>query len=87
MKRAKYIGAVSYGWEHTDLIYEYKGRQYFVTKHNNGYAFDPLYKQHQEAQKIIDATIEHQSDPICKWEYKGSADEGLDVFWEYVNKE
>lgn len=87
MNKAKYIGAVKHRWQHTDLIYEYKGHQYIVTKHNNGYAFDPLWKQHQEAQKIIDATIEHQNRPIEEWKYEGSAQEGFDAFWEYVNEE
>ena len=73
-----------HAWEHTDLLYEYKGHQYIVTKHNNGYAFDPLWKQHQEAQKAIDEKIEKENQPIPEWKYEGSAQEGFDTFWNYV---
>lgn len=72
-----------HSWEHTDLLYEYKGHEYIVTKHNNGYAFDSLYKQHQEAQARIDEKIEHEKDPIP--EYTGDAEEGFELFWKYVN--
>ena len=74
-----------HGWEHTDLLYEYRGRQYIVTKHNNGYAFDPLWKQHQEEQKRIDELIAHESDPIPEWD--SSAQDAFELFWEYVEGE
>lgn len=71
-------------WEHTDLLYEYRGHRYIVTKHNNGYAFDPLWKQHEEEQRRIDEMIAHENDPIPEWKYEGSAQEGFDLFWNYV---
>lgn len=73
-----------HAWEHTDLLYEYRGHQYIVTKHNNGYFGDPLWKQHQDAQKTIDEIIEHENDPIQEYTYAGSAQEGFDLFWNYV---
>lgn len=74
-------------WEHTDLLYEYRGYQYIVTKHNNGYAFDPLWKQHRKAQSDIDYKIEHADDPVPEWKYEGSAQEGFDMAWEYFEGE
>lgn len=88
--KAKFIKALrnnpldKHAWEHTDLLYEYKGYQYIVTKHNNGYAFDSLYHQHQEEQKRIDDMIERKNQPIPEWKYEGSAQEGFDIFWDYV---
>ena len=45
-----------------------------------------LKQQHEDAQKEIDLRIEHQNDPIPEWKYEGSAQEGFDLFWEYVNQ-
>lgn len=91
MNKAKFITSLKnahqldrHAWEHTDLVYEYRGHQYIVTKHNNGYAFESLRKQHREAQQAIDEKISKQNQPISKWTYEGSAEEGLDAFWEYV---
>ena len=91
--KAKFIKALKntnpfdkHAWKHTDLLYEYRGHQYVVTKHNNGYAFDTLCKQHQEEQRRIDELIEHENDPIPEWTYEGSAQEGFDVFWNYVEE-
>lgn len=91
-KKAKFIRAIHntnpfdrHRWEHTDLLYEYRGYEYIVTKHNNGYSSDPLYLQHKEEQAKIDAKIEHANDPIPEWKYEGSGQEGFDLFWEYVN--
>lgn len=76
-----------HSWAHTDLLYEYKGHEYIVTKHNNGYAFDSLWKQHNEAQKAIDEKIERANRPMPTEDvYKGSGQEGFDIFWEYVNE-
>lgn len=74
-----------HAWEHTDLLYEYRGREYIVTRHNNGYAFDTLRKQHEEAQAKIDYEIEHENDAPKEWTYEGSVQEGLDLFFDYVN--
>lgn len=94
IKKAKFISVIKnnnkfdkHAWEHTDLLYEYRGYEYIVTKHNNGYEFDPLWKQHQEAQIEIDEKIEHMNDPIPEWKYEGSAQEGFDLFWKYVEGE
>lgn len=75
------------GWEHTALLYEYRGYEYIVEKDNNGYMGTPLWKQHEEEQAKIDYKIEHKNDLIPEWKYEGSAQEGFDLFWEYVNSE
>ena len=40
-------------------------------------------------QEKIDETIKEKSKPkkIKEWKYEGSAQEGFDIFWEYVNRE
>ena len=78
-----------HAWEHTDILYEYKGHQYIVTKDNNGCMDTPLYIQHKIEQEKIDETIKEKSKPkkIKEWKYEGSAQEGFDIFWEYVNRE
>ncbi len=85
--KAKYIGCSHEGWQHTWLFYEYKGHEYMVVKHNNGYMDKTLRQQHEEAQKEIDELIEHENDPIPEWKYEGSAEEGFDLFWESVEGE
>lgn len=75
-----------HAWEHTDLLYEYRGHEYIVTKHNNGYSGDPLWKQHQEEQARIDAMIDNPMPTKKEWQYEGSAQEGFDLFWEYVTE-
>lgn len=87
-KKAKFIGVCKknpfdrHAWEHTDLVYEYRGYQYIVTKHNNGYAFDSLAKQHKEEQRKIDERIENLNKPIPEWKYEGSAQEAFDKWFE-----
>jgi len=89
-RKAKFIKALKgdnrfgKGWEHTELMYEYRGYEYIITKDNNGYMGTPLWKQHEEAQADIDYKIAHKNDPIPEQKYEGSAQEGFDLFWEYV---
>ena len=82
--KATFIKAIRNGWEHTDLMYEYRGYTYIVTRHNNGYAFDDLASQHKKTQEEIDYKIEHKDDPIPEWQYEGSAEEGFDLFLNMV---
>lgn len=82
--KAKYIGAHSDSWKHTDLVYEYRGYTYIVTKDNNGYMGESLRAQHEKAQKDIDERIEAKDKPIPEWQYEGSAQEGFDLFWKEV---
>lgn len=83
-KKAAFIGACRKNpfdrnaWEHTDLMYEYRGHRYIVTKHNNGYAFDSLAAQHKREQQRIDELIAHENDPIPEWRYEGSAQQAFD---------
>jgi len=85
--KAKYIGCAHDGWQHTELFYEYRGHEYTVTKHNNGYMDKSLRQQHEDEQRRIDKLIEHQNDEIPEWKYEGSAQEGFDTFLKYVNEE
>lgn len=91
-KKATFKGAIKgdnrFGkaWEHTDLLYEYRGHEYIITKDNNGYMGTPLWKQHQEEQARIDKMIEDAGKPIPEQKYEGSGQEGFDLFWEYVEK-
>ena len=55
-----------------------------MTKHNNGYMGDTLRQQHEAEQRAIDERILHKDDPIPELKYEGSAQEGFDLFWEYV---
>lgn len=85
--KAKYIGCTHDGWQHTELHYEYRGHYYIITKHNNGYMDEPMHKRHQMEQRKIDEMIEHENDPIPECKYEGSAQEGFDLFWDYVEGE
>lgn len=94
MEKAKFITAIKnknpfdkHAWEHTDLLYEYRGYQYIITKHNNGYAFDSLRTQHKEEQKRIDEMIEKQNQPIPEWKYEGSALEAFDELYKFWDEE
>lgn len=64
MEKAKYLGAYSVDWQHTELFYEYRGYKYCVTNHNNGYMDKPLREQHEEEQRRIDKLIEEKNKPI-----------------------
>lgn len=90
MAKAKFVRAYQdrnpfnrHAWEHTILVYEYRGYEYMVEKANNG-SIDNLKWQHEEEQKRIDEKIAHKDDPIPEWKYEGSAQEGFDLFWDYV---
>lgn len=90
MEKAKYKGVIKknrfdrHAWEHTELVYEYRGHEYIVTKDNNGCMGEPMWMQHKNEQERIDKMIEQQNKPIPEWKYEGSADEGFDTFWDYV---
>ena len=90
--RAVYPGAAErkfnrHAWEHTDLVYEYRGHQYIVTKHNNGYSFDTLAAQHKREQERIDREIAEDGKPAPVWHYEGSAQEGFDMLWKYFEED
>lgn len=89
MNKAKFIGACKknpydrHAWEHTDLVYEYKGQTYIVTKHNNGYSGTDasLKYQHDKAQAEIDERLSKKQEQE-PWQYEGSAQEAFDKFFE-----
>ena len=90
LKKAVFKGAFrdkgKDGWKHTDLLYEYRGFEYFVTKHNNGCMDKSLRQQHLEAQQKIDEKISHLNDPIPEYRYEGSEQEGFDQFWDAIEE-
>lgn len=73
-------------WKHTELWYEYRGHEYCVVRHNNGCMDKSLRQQHEEAQRDIDERILAAKQPPKEWQYEGSAEEGFDAFWKYVNE-
>ena len=91
--RAKFIKAIQdtnpfnkHAWEHTVLVYEYRGHKYFIDKANNGCLEDPMWKQHQENQRAIDEMIARENEPAKEWRYEGSGQEGFDIFWKFVEE-
>ena len=93
MAKAKFIGVIKnrnpfdrHAWEHTDLLYEYRGEQYIITKDNNGYMGTTLAQQHKEEQERIDDKLDNPQKPVA-WKYEGSAEEGFDLFWKYAEGE
>lgn len=80
--KAKYLGACSVDWQHTDLFYEYRCYEYCVTKHNNGYMDKSLREQHEEEQRKIDELIEEKSKPIGH-SVSNDAREALDKLYSY----
>lgn len=90
--KAKFIGATRdrnprEDWKHTELWYEYRGNTYCVVRHNNGYMDKSLKMQHEEEQARIDAMIDNPMPAKKEWRYEGSAQEGFDLFWEYMESE
>lgn len=92
-KKAKFISVIPKGyverfnrhaWEYTDLLYEYRGHQYIVTRYNNG-ALDSLPEQHKREQAKIDEMIEDAGKPVEPWKYEGSALEAFDKFYESLD--
>lgn len=67
------------------LFYEYRGREYMVTDEHNGYS-EPMWVKHKNEQERIDREIEESEKPVKEWTYEGSAEEGFDLFWEYVEE-
>lgn len=67
------------------LFYEYRGHEYMITDEHNGYS-EPMWVKHRNEQERIDREIEDAEKPIKEWQYKGSAQEGFDAFWKYVNQ-
>ncbi len=67
------------------LLYEYRGHEYIVTDEHNGYS-EPMREKHRYEQERIDREIAEAEKPKKEWQYEGSAQEGLDIFWEYVTR-
>lgn len=67
------------------LFYEYRGHEYMVTDEHNGYS-EPMWVKHKNEQERIDREIEDSKMPIDEWMYEGSAQEGFDLFWNYVEE-
>ena len=84
MKRATYKGKVRdrFG-PAVHLCYEYRGHEYWITDEHNGYS-ETMAEKHRKEQKQIDRYLDEDHTPK-EWTYEGSAQEALDLFWEYVN--
>ena len=65
------------------LFYEYRGHEYMVTDEHNGYS-EEMWVKHRHEQERIDREIEEAQKPVQEWKYEGSAQEGFDLFWDYV---
>lgn len=85
--KAKYIGKVRdrNGYA-VHLFYEYRGREYMITDERNGYS-EPIWVKHKNEQERIDQILEAEKDEPKEWTYEGSAQEGFDLFWEYVESD
>lgn len=86
-ERARFTGKVKdrNGYA-VHLFYEYRGREYMITDEHNGYS-EPMWVKHQNEQRRIDEEIEREKEPVKEWTYAGSAQEGFDLFWKYVESE
>lgn len=86
MHKAKFTGKVRdrNGYA-VHLFYEYRGREYMITDEHNGYS-EPIWVKHKNEQERIDRIIEEEAKPHGEWKYEGSAEEGFDLFWEYVER-
>lgn len=82
--KAKYIGKTRdrNGYA-VHLEYEYRGKRYWVTDEHNGYS-ETMATKHRNEQERIDREIEETKQPVREWTYEGSAQEGFDLFWKYV---
>lgn len=97
-RKARYIGKAFNKFDHTytPLFYEYRGHEYQVTAPQGWTASSDYYtgymrlsEQHKREQERIDAQIEaerlqEQTPPAQQ--YKGSWEEGLDIFMDFVNQ-
>ena len=83
--KAEYIGSARDGWEHTELFYKYRGHEYCVTKHNNGYMDKGLKAQHEEEQARIDELIAHENDP--KPSYNDENEKAFERILKYFDGE
>lgn len=99
---AEYLYSVPHKNEpYLDMFFAYRGYEYYVTRALSWTACSSDYlktgsmaewKQHKEAQETIDARIkaaEQQTEPEQpkEWKYEGSAQEGLDLFWKYIDEQ
>ena len=92
----KYRYTDKYDKRYSELYYEYRGHEYSVTVANSWTACSSdytvggsksLYRQHKEAQEMIDAKIEREArgEEEKHAEYTGAVEEALDMFFDFVN--
>lgn len=94
--KATYIGSTSTPYEknYYNQHFEYRGKQYIVTVpagwngssdyRNNGYMSQK--NQHKRAQQAIDAELDNPKTEEPKLIKRNSADDGFDMFWQFVNQ-
>lgn len=92
--KAKYIGSTAYEKNYYNQHWEYRGKQYIVTVpvgwggssdyYNNGY--NSQKNQHKREQEKIDAELDNPKTKEPELIKRNGADEGFDLFWNYVNQ-
>lgn len=92
---AKYIGSTKIDKNYLEMMFEYRGKTYFVTRPLSWTACSSEYtvggakseaRQHKEAQEAIDASIDNPVTEYPKQKYEGSWEEGFDMLWNYINE-
>lgn len=91
--KATYIGSSSCEKKYYNQHWEYRGKQYIVTVptgwgassdfYNNGY--NSQKNQHKRAQQAIDTELDNPKTEEKRIERNG-ADEGFEMFWQFVNQ-
>lgn len=81
MAKAKFLGALrnKYDPYRVELMYEYRGRTYFVTDYRNGCS-ETLAEQHREEQANIDRILAEGEE---HGEYTGEVEEALEMLFNY----
>lgn len=92
--KAKYICSTPYEKNYYNQHWEYRGKQYIVTVptgwgassdyYNNGY--NSQKNQHKREQEKIDAEIDNPKTKEPELIKRNGADDGFDLFWDYVNQ-
>lgn len=85
--KAKYIGKYygkGFDRDNIYLDYEYRGMTYTIVE-NRAKGNEPLAWQHRAEQDRIDRILDTPT-ASNEYKYEGSAQEGFDIFWEYVEQ-
>lgn len=80
MPKAKFLCSTpdKYNVYTTLLFYEYRGREYMITRYNNGCS-ESLREQHRREQKRIDEILDKPAEPALP---SGNVDAALNELWK-----